>query len=359
MAKAAIVTHEYGSVSIGVGLQSPAHLRNWPNLTEPLPKSATPLAPIIENQLRVEFFRDKVTMALTNNATSESPTKPTEERLPLYKILNLDWTVLESSAGKVDGNLSCTSPPPHPRNLLTLPFPSTGMMRFHILAARLHLHLFYLFDSPTSHEYPERILQLVSSATSLIQHVLTTDASSSTNTPLTPYCPFFDYQIFTAAAFVLLKVLRSAYYTDILGPPTVETARNLLETSIVVTRGMSVVKNDLALRTSDVLACLYNHPNPLVVCGEGMDALRLSVRSRLSMSILYDTLWRWRDHHRSLAAAADGTGPQIDGEFFFFFLFWEESLYCCGWWSGFADGGFAFRCGVPSGVAGVAGVVSI
>lgn len=92
------------SISIGVGLQSPAHLQDWSSI-EPLSRRVTPFPETINNLLQIELFRNKVTTALANNPESDLMTKPTNERLPLYKLLNSDWLVLEAALGKVNGML--------------------------------------------------------------------------------------------------------------------------------------------------------------------------------------------------------------------------------------------------------------
>ena len=182
-------------------------------------------------------------------------------------------------------------------------------MRFHLLAARLHLHAFYLFDEPVSSGYVERILALFATASSLIEHTLNYDLEE---TSFTPYCSFYAYQSFMCASFVLLKVLRSEYYSD-LTSQTITTTKRLFNSSITALRKMSVSNNDLPGRLSDVLAYLYSHPNPRVVCSEGEAALQLSIQSRLSMSIVYDSLWRWRDQFSTSTASANGAPTQSNG----------------------------------------------
>jgi hypothetical protein len=108
------------SVSIGVGLQSPAHLQDWSTI-EPLTNKANSLPVTTNQQLQIELFRNKVTAALASNPESELMTKPTHERLPLYKLLNADWSVLEATLGKTNGRsnpLFSAAQPPHPTNYI-------------------------------------------------------------------------------------------------------------------------------------------------------------------------------------------------------------------------------------------------
>ncbi len=64
---------------------------------------------------------------------------------------------------------------------------------------------------------------------------------------------------------------------------------------------MSVANNDLPGRLGDVLAYLYTHPDPSITGGSGLNGLQLKVKSRMSMSIVYDLLWRWREQFRTEA----------------------------------------------------------
>jgi transcriptional regulatory protein LEU3 len=113
-----------------------------------------------------------------------------------------------------------------------------------------------------------------------------------------------------SAAFVLLKVLRSDFYADLAGPPLMTTIRKVFHDSILALRRMSVAANDLPSRVSDVLTYLYKHPDPRVVCAPGPGGLQLDIRSRMSMSIVYDSLWRWRDTFRSRAVANGDTASE-------------------------------------------------
>ena len=127
-----------------------------------------------------------------------------------------------------------------------------------------------------------------------------------------PYCSFYAYQSLPLAGFVLLKVVRSEHFAELISHE-IATARYLLESCIRLMRVMSVSDNDLALRLSDVLAYLYNHPNPRVVNAEGRAALQLNIQSRLSLSIVFDSLWRWRDQFRHSNTNADGSSALMTG----------------------------------------------
>ena len=126
-------------------------------------------------------------------------------------------------------------------------------------------------------------------AKGLIEHTLDIDRKDQI---FLHHCPFYAYQSFVCASFVLLKVLRSEHFGTLV---EVDSGRRTFNSSISALRKMSVSNNDLPGRLSDVLAYLWNHPNPQVVCGSGIDGLELKIQSRMSMSIVYDSLWLWRN----------------------------------------------------------------
>jgi transcriptional regulatory protein LEU3 len=162
--------------------------------------------------------------------------------------------------------------------------------RFYLSAARLHLHAFYLFDEPSVNGYADRIVTLYQTARSLIEQGLEMDEQEQ---GFFHYCPFFSYQVFVSASFILLKILVNGYFESLLD---IEAGKKLLNATISALRKMSVANNDLPGRLSDVVAYFYTLPKPRVISGETIDGLQLKVRNRLTMSIVYDFLWEWRKH---------------------------------------------------------------
>jgi len=152
----------------------------------------------------------------------------------------------------------------------------------------LHLHAFYLFDDPFSQGYAERIITLYTTATSLTQHVIDADRRSKA---FLHYCPFFVYQCLICACFVTLKVLKNQYFASLLD---VEGETRLFNSSLTAIHKVSVANNDLPGRLKDVLAFLWTQGNPDIISSTGIDGLQLKFQSRMSASVVYDSLWRWR-----------------------------------------------------------------
>ncbi|KAF2727284.1 hypothetical protein EJ04DRAFT_451641 [Polyplosphaeria fusca] len=268
------------SVSIGTGLAAPAQY-DWTLISGSRTGTSVMRLPSdLELRLRLEMFRDNVSRSLASNTSDPIGLLPTHERMSLYKVFLKELEGIEGSAQGV----SC-------------------MNRFCILAARLHVQSFYLFDEPTSEAYTERVLMLYFTALTLIRHSL--DADRSTH-QIISYSPFFAYQTMVAASFIVLKVLKNDYFSSFVD---VETGRKLFNASVSAIRRMSIANNDLPGRLADVLAFLWTDMTCLI-SGPGKEGLQLKIQSRMSMSVVYDSLWRWREQFRAQPTDASAFGEE-------------------------------------------------
>ncbi|KAJ9606709.1 hypothetical protein H2200_008717 [Cladophialophora chaetospira] len=234
------------SVSCGVGLPTPAQVRDC-----------------------------RISQALASNSSDHTGLLHARERLPLYTILNHEIVDLENSRSWT---------------------PATTAV--HLLVTKLHLHAFYLFDEPSTTGHVERIVSLYLTATSLIEHVRSLNDQHS---EFLLHCPFFCYEAFLCAAFVVLKILKNDYFNGIVDAGS---GQKLVNFSVSALRKMSVANNDLPGRLSDVLSHLWTHHDRSVTGTGGPDDLQLKVKSRMSMSVVYDLLWRWREQFRTEAEVA-------------------------------------------------------
>lgn len=110
------------------------------------------------------------------------------------------------------------------------------------------------------------------------------------------YSPFFCYQAFSSAAFIVLKLSMNVYFQSLID---VKEGKKLINAAISALRKMSVANNDLPGRLSDVIGFFCSLPNSQLIGGDTIDKLQLRVRNRLSMSIVYDSLWEWRNQFRN------------------------------------------------------------
>lgn len=93
-----------------------------------------------------------------------------------------------------------------------------------------------------------------------------------------------------AAGFALLKLVTS----PIMQHLDKNAAKSLFNSSIVAMRKMSVSNNDLPGRLADVLAQLKAGGPSTSSSSDQWQTLNLKVRSRMSMSVTFDSLWHWR-----------------------------------------------------------------
>ncbi|KAM5363596.1 hypothetical protein ACJA88_013466 [Fusarium oxysporum] len=199
-------------------------------------------------------FRLRVSLSLARPMPTGGEGALTRERSMMYHLLNLDLDELEKE---------CSG--------------SCDTEAWYLLAARLHLQAFYLFDHSAMEGYKDRIVGLFSTAYNLV------DLGQRLNARLQGFfnhCPFFCYQTYVNAAFVLLKILTNGFFNPIVDA---KAGKQLLESSITGLRQMSVANNDLPARLGDIIGFFCALPDPAVVGDVTLIDLQLKqVRNRLS-----------------------------------------------------------------------------
>jgi hypothetical protein len=103
-----------------------------------------------------------------------------------------------------------------------------------------------------------------------------------------------------AAGFTLLKLLNSFFANHI----DFEHGRSLFNRTIWAIRKISVRTNDLPSRLAEVLAQLWKGSGASsrrMPSGNATsdNSLQLKVKCRMSMSLVFDSVWRWREEHQS------------------------------------------------------------
>lgn len=122
--------------------------------------------------------------------------------------------------------------------------------------------------------------------------------------PVLSYTPYYVYQMMVAAGCTLLKLSKSFFAAHI----DMEYTKNLFNRTIWAVRGVSVSNNDLPERLAEVLAQMWRLSGaPHITSGSDVDGtLRLKVRCRMSMSLLFDSVWRWREDARTKGRNIEG-----------------------------------------------------
>lgn len=235
----------------------------------------------MRQHLRIEQLRYRISQ-LFIDSSNPNTVASCQERLSLYRLLN----------GSLDDLEKETQPP----DLLSA---------WYLSAARLHLHALYLFDDSTVDGYTERIISLYHTSYDLIEKSLVLDEGEG---GFFQHSPFFCYQAFTCAAFVVLRIWSNTFFQPLLDN---DAGMQLLDTAIVSLRKMSVVNNDLPARLGDVLGFFCSLPDRAALGGATMEVLRLrQVKNRLSMSVVYDSLWTWRHHFKDNGVSTEGTNRE-------------------------------------------------
>lgn len=286
-------------MSVGCGLPPGVQLHDWSLSTVSGFVASAPHERELRSLLRIEQFRHRVSLALAVNALDPSGLTSTQERLSLYRVLNAIFGDLEREIMSSSPSRKFNRAHTYLTCILTNDLATS---RFYLSAARLHLHAFYLFDEPSIDGYTDRIATLYRTAASLIEESLDMDAQTN----FFQHCPFFCYQMFVCASFVVLKITRTKSFDSLLD---IGAAKKLLNSAISALRKISVANNDLPARLSDVIGFFCSVPSVRV-----SPDLQLRVRNRLSMSIVYDSLWEWRNHFQTSQGSTINGNMNTTGE---------------------------------------------
>lgn len=250
----------------------------------------------IHSRVEIEKFCNKVTRSLYSNHRDPVGLCNDKERSTLISFLCRDFDELEQSNGHNDSRYYLSA---DEWNLTGL-----GITDLYLGAANLHLHLSAFFDDPKAKDYRERLLSLYMATTSFLETAMNLETEIG---PALPYSPYYIYQMMVAGGCTLLKLCKSFFAAHI----DMDYTKSLFNRTIWAIRGVSVSTNDLPQRLAEVLAQLNklggtpqersstNIPNV-------DDSLMLKVRCRMSMSLLFDSVWRWREDARTRGRNIEG-----------------------------------------------------
>lgn len=175
----------------------------------------------------------------------------------------------------------------------------TAIDELYLRAAGLHLRLSAFFDSPTSRDYHVDLLALWVSTVSFLECAFNLELTAG---GVLVYATNYILQMIIAAGFTLLKLLNSFFANQI----DLVYGRRLFNRTIWAIRSISVTANDLPSRLAEVLAQLWRGGG----AGAGLkvsrtennaddNSLQLKVKCRMSMSLVYDSVWRWREEFQA------------------------------------------------------------
>lgn len=274
--------------SIGTGYGQPAStLYDWTLAVRPGEDGPFTLSRELEARLRIEMFCDKVSKEMYSNASDSRGVAGDEHRAMLMRVYRREFGELQASI------LSQHLGP---------------IVNLHLRAANLHLLLAGFFDANTTPGYVDDLMGLWRATTAFVEHLLEDDKVTSpgqnTAGQILTYASNYIGQMLVAAGFVLLKLSKS-FFAEII---EVERSRNLFHKTVTAIRAISVIHNDLPSRLAELMVQMWNgsrfNPKPGSRQSDSIlipdDSLQLKVRCRHSMSLVFDTIWRWREEYEAL-----------------------------------------------------------
>ena len=263
-------------VATGYG-QPPMSVYDWALAPTKTSEEGHKLPIEVEARLLIEKLSNRATKALYSNEHSLAGIEDDAHRSAMTSFLSREFRDLEQ---KLRNDMGA----------------STFTM-LHFYAACLHLHLSAFFASPNSGDYQQSILNLWFATKDFLECAFNLGATSGN---YLIYSTNYILQTVIAACFTLLKILNSSLAQNI----DIVYGRNLFNRTIRAIRSISVLANDLPMRLAEVLVQLWkgwgaglrttNHDD-----GVHDTSLQLKVRCRMSMSLVYDTVWRWREEYQA------------------------------------------------------------
>ncbi|KAK4444104.1 hypothetical protein QBC34DRAFT_309788 [Podospora aff. communis PSN243] len=288
--------------TIGTGYGQPASsLYDWTLAIRPGDSGPFTLGKELEARLQIERFCDKVSKEMYSNASDSRGVAGDEHRAMLMRVYRREYGELHASI--LSQNLS-------------------PVVNLHLRAAGLHLRLAGFFDSSSTPGYVDDLMGLWRATVSFLDYILDGDKTSheeldyqNRDQYLLLYATNYIQQMLVAAGFALLKLLRSFFAKTI----DFNRGRDLFHKTIRAIRTTSVVQNDLYWRLAELMVQIWNgarleghsqgytsDDGPNIVD----DSLQLKVRCRHSMSLVFDSIWHWREEYQ-----ARGRGS-LDGKLF-------------------------------------------
>ncbi|KAJ5598972.1 transcriptional regulator family: Fungal Specific TF [Penicillium hetheringtonii] len=251
------------NVATGYG-QPPSTIYDWALEPASLKDADYRLPNDLTIRLRIEKFCDRVTKALYS-----SKPEPGEfisaEKLVIVQILESELREMEVQFGRE----------------------ISAINMIHLRAAELHFRYFvFLGSSPRSDD----LTKLFVATTSFLGRVLDLETSPG---ELIGHSTNYILQMIVSAAFALMKLLKSSFNRHI----DFNHGKLLFNGAISAIRRISVMDHDRPIRLADILAQMWNASGP---DPPEEDVLQLKVRCRMSMSHVYDTVWRWRQRFRPM-----------------------------------------------------------
>lgn len=270
--------------------QPPQTIYDWTLGPKPIESDLTYELPReVFSRLQIERFVDKVSRTIYTNLNDPVGLPDDHTRSDLVKLLKQDLKELETRYHRNEAEDSIIT-------------------NIYLKAAALHLHLSAFFSHRDLPSYRTDMLDLYYATIHFLDACLSLESEYSINLPSSyahglslSHGTNYIFHMMLAAGFSLLKLMH--YFLPQHDLDT-QGASELLSRTLWSLRSASVLENDLPERLSEVLAQVWKsgprRPENKTdgSSEEPSDELQLKVRCRMSMSLVYDSVWRWRKNFR-------------------------------------------------------------
>ncbi|KXX77555.1 Regulatory protein LEU3 [Madurella mycetomatis] len=289
--------------TIGTGYGQPAStLYDWTLAVRPGDSGPFSLGPELEARLQIERFCDKISKEMYSNVSDPRGVAGDEHRAMLMRVYRREFNELQAAV--LSQNLS-------------------PILQLHLRAAGLHLRLAGFFDSSRTPGYLDDLMALWRATTSYLDLILDGPETCHESYQyqlrdqfFLKYATNYIQQMLVAAGFALLKLMRSFFVKQI----EFERGRNLFHRTIQAIRTTSVVQNDLNWRLAELMVQIWNgarlegtSPSFQGDDPEIDDSLQLKVRCRHSMSLVFDSIWHWREEYQARGRGTlDASSTHLD-----------------------------------------------
>jgi len=293
------------------------------------------IRPELRNRALIAMFIDKITRTLYTFQQDPNATVDAIQRALLIESYVNEFHHLEATI-KHQGllrKLDSTRINDVPSTDLNV---AVDLLYLH--SALLHLRLTTFFDPPISSTYQTDLTSLYIAVTTYLRALFdlpddlsvpqskTGEGRSSRSSGPLLYATNYVMQMVLAAGFTLMKLLNSFFSNSVENIK----GRDTFNQTVEALRSMSVEANDLPQRVAEVLVQLWQ------ASGSGKrrsfdramggnkseinDSLQIKVRCRMSMSLVYDSIWRWKEKYGTsrnldamVAHPTQPDGPALSG----------------------------------------------
>jgi hypothetical protein len=147
-----------------------------------------------------------------------------------------------------------------------------------------------LFEPGDVQQRLPSLTALYESCRALLEMIVRLDSSDG---GILAYCSSYIVQMIEATSFTLLRLLNSSFGKHI----DEDAGKKLFNTAVTFIKKLSVSNNDLPGRLAEVLAQLWRGTSSPISPhqdDERAGEFSLEISTRMSMSIIYDSLLKWR-----------------------------------------------------------------